>query len=345
MNRRQFLRLSGLTAGSAAFASILSQSPTYALNLRQSPTEFRFVLFAGSDSEQTKKSFEPFRTYLENQLSIPVTVQTGTSYSAVIEAMRNKFVDGMEVGPFAHVLASSQLKVDPLAVGIYPRVPAGGTAKYNAKESPFYYSVIFTKKGNGITTLADLKGKKFAFVDPASTSGHLMPRTALLKGKLDVEKDMEIIFAGSHPSSVIAVWNGKVDAGATFEQNLIDLSANGQVDGCVFADGINRRRSAEEIKLRFNACKEGQLAIIQYSDPIPNTPLGVRDELAPQFKEALKTAALKLRENAAVVAGYRQWYVDPVKEFPTLKLKTVDSFFNGLRDAARLLKLDLSKLK
>ena len=56
-------------------------------------------------------------------------------------------------------------------------------------------------------------------------------------------------------------------------------------------------------------------------------------------------ALLDVKKDPALVASYRQWYVDPVTEFPTLKLKNTDQFFNGLRDAARLLKLDLSKLK
>jgi hypothetical protein len=64
-----------------------------------------------------------------------------------------------------------------------------------------------------------------------------------------------------------------------------------------------------------------------------------------QFKAAIKDALLNVRKDAAVVAGYKQWYVDPVTEYPTLKLKNTDQLFNGLRDAAKLLKLDLSKMK
>jgi phosphonate transport system substrate-binding protein len=345
MNRRQFLRLSGLTAGSAAIASVLSQTPAYALNLRQSPSEFKMGYFAGSDAEQTKKVIEPMRVHLEKSLGIPVTIQTGTSYTAVAEAIRNKFIDSMEVGPFAHVLASSQAKLDPLVIGIYPRVPRGGTAQYNPKEVPYYYSVFFTKKGSGIEKLEDIRGRKFAFVDPGSASGNLIPRTTLLKNKIDPDKDIEGIFAGSHASAVIAVWNDKVDAAATFEQNLLDMSFNGQVEGCVFADGANLRRTAQELKLKFNACKVGQLGIIGYSDPIPNTPFAVRDELPAQFKAAVKSALLKIREDNQLVAAFRQWYADPIVDYPTLKLKSVDSFFNPLRDAARLLKLDLTKLR
>lgn len=343
MNRRQFLKAGALGAGTVAASALTGK--TFAINLNQSPSEFKMGLFAGSDAEQTKKSFEPFRLYLANALGIPVTVQTGTSYSAVIEALRGKFVDAMEVGPFAHVLASSQTKVDPLAVGIYPRVVAGRAAVYNPKESPFYYSVFFTKKGSGISKISDLKGRKFAFVDPASTSGNLIPRTALLKAKLDPEKDMESIYAGSHQSAAVAVWNGKVDAAANFEDNLYSMSNGGLVDTCGFADGINRRRTPAEIAAKYAACKDGQLVIFGYSDPIPNTPFGVRDDLPPQFKAAIKSALLDVKKDPSLVAGYRQWYVDPVTEFPTLKLKNTDQFFNGLRDAARLLKLDLSKLK
>jgi phosphonate transport system substrate-binding protein len=345
MNRRNFLKTGAATGVIAAASLLAHERRSFALNFNQSPSELKMGLFAGSDAEQTKKNFEPFRAYLEKTLGIAVTVQTGTSYSAVIEALRNRFVDAMEVGPFAHVLASSQTKVDPLAVGIYPRVPAGGVARYNPKESPFYYSVFFTKKGSGITKISDLRGKKFAFVDPASTSGNLIPRTALLKAKIDPEKDMESIFAGSHQSAAVAVWNGKVDAGANFEDNLYAMSNTGLVETCGFADGINRRRTQAEIDAKYAGCKDGQLVIFGYSDPIPNTPFGVRDDLPPQFKAAVKQALLNVRNDSVLVAGYKQWYVDPVTEYPTLKLKSVDQFFNGLRDAAKLLKLDLSKMK
>lgn len=343
MNRRQFLRSAAVAASTAAVASVTDK--TFATNFNQSPTEFKVGLFQGSDAEQTKKAFEPFRAYLESALGIPVTTQTGTSYSAVIEAMRGKFVDSMEVGPFAHVLASSQMKIDPLAVGIYPRVPKGGTAVYNVKESPFYFSVIITKKGSGITKISDLKGKRFAFVDPASTSGNLIPRTTLLKNKIDPDKDMQSVFAGSHPSALIALWNDKVDAAANFEDNIYTLANAGQIDACGFPDGINRRRSQAEIAAKYNGCKTGQIVIVAYSDPIPNTPFSVRSDLPQQFKDAVKQALLNVRKSPSLVANYKQWYVDPVVEFPTLKLKSVDSFFNGLRDAAKFLKLDLTKLK
>jgi phosphonate transport system substrate-binding protein len=343
MKRRSFLKAAGAVV--AAVAANPYAGKTFAINPNQSPNEFKFGLFQGGDAEQTKDAFEPFRKHLANKLGIPVTVSTGTSYSAVIEAMRNKFVDGMEVGPFAHVLASSQMKVDPVAVGIYPRVVPGRAAVYNRREAPFYYSVFFTRKGSGITKISDLKGKRFAFVDPASTSGNLIPRATLIRAGVDPEKDMESIFAGNHASAALAVFQGKVDAGANFEDNLYQMSGNGLVDTCGFIDGINRRRTVAEINAKLAGCKDGQLVIFGFSDPIPNTPLGLRDELPPQFKQAVRAAALSVKDDPALVAGYRQWYVDPIAEYPTLRLRSVDQFYNGLRDAAKFLKLDLTKLR
>ncbi len=42
-----------------------------------------------------------------------------------------------------------------------------------------YHSVIFVRKDSGVKTLSDLVDRKFAFEDPGSTSGYLIPRVAL----------------------------------------------------------------------------------------------------------------------------------------------------------------------
>jgi len=304
------------------------------------PTKFIIGFFAGDDPSKVLNPYEALRVYLENKLGIKVELVTGTSYSAVIEAMRVKKADAMEVGPFSYTLAVQEAQAEALVVSINGN---SKDPKYDATIAPFYYSVIFTKKGSDIASLNDLKGKNFTFVDPASTSGHLMPKTLLLKNNIDPDKDMKTVFAGSHPSSVLAVWNDKVPAGATYEQNLYDLNTQGQVKLCYFKDNaLFKSRTAAEIKSVYDECPKGNLAIIAYSDPIPSTPFAVRSDLPASFKAELKAALLDVKNRPEIIAKINEWYVDPTQEF---KLKHLDNFYDVLRDAAKLLDLDLKKMK
>jgi phosphonate transport system substrate-binding protein len=202
--------------------------------------------------------------------------------------------------------------------------------------------VIFTKKGSGIESLEDLRGVDFAFVDPASTSGHLAPKTALIKAGINPDEEMNTIFAGSHPSAVLAVWNDQVPAGATYVGNLFNLIKEGQVEACFFEDNEPAKpRTPEEIQALYDSCPEGNLVILLYSDPIPNTPFAVRQNLPDSFKAAVKEILLSVKDNPELVAEMGSWYVDPSEE---MGLEHLDQFYNSLRDIAQLLDLDLSEL-
>lgn len=344
MNRRSFLKTTGVMLAAGAVASSIGANAFAGKPAQKEgwPEEFRIGIFAGDDAEKALKSVEPTRKMLEEALGIPVKAITGTSYTAVIEAMRAGRVDGFEVGPFSYTLASQEAGAEAVAVRMDVRAAAGSKPKYDPNVKPFYYSVLFTKKGNGVNTLNDVKGKNFTFVDPASTSGNLMPRAILLKNKINPETDMKAVFAGSHPSSVIAVWNGKADAGATFEDNLYTLQTNGQVDFCGWYDGQTRKRTPQEISDNFKNCEDGKLAILAYSDPIPNTPFAVNKNLPASFKNAVKEALLTTKDDPEYIGVSSGWYVDPTAQF---KLKRLDNFYDPLREAAKLLKLDLSSMK
>jgi phosphonate transport system substrate-binding protein len=131
------------------------------------PNVFRVGLFGGDDAEETLRNAEPMKKLLQESLGMPVEIYTGTSYSAVIEAMRANRVDAMTVGPFAYILAVQEAKAEALAVSISSTAQ---NAVYDSTILPYYESVVFTKKGNGINKIDDIKGKGFNFVDPASTS-------------------------------------------------------------------------------------------------------------------------------------------------------------------------------
>ncbi|RJQ10429.1 MAG: phosphate/phosphite/phosphonate ABC transporter substrate-binding protein [Dehalococcoidia bacterium] len=307
------------------------------------PKQFHIGLFGGDDAEEVLRNNNDMKGYLEQKLGVEVKLTTGTSYGAVIEAMRAKRVDAMVVGPFSYLLAVQEAGAEALAVrlGCGPKeIPC----KANPTAKPYYQSVVFTKKGSGVNSLADLKGKGFAFVDPASTSGHLAPKTLLIKsGYANPDKDMQTVFAGSHPTAALAVYNGKTPAGGTNESNLRNLVASKQVEACLWADGkISEPRTAAEIKKTFDECPNGKLGILALSDPIPSTPLAVRSDLPESFKKAVKDALLAMKDDAATVEKTRSWYVDPHE---ALGLKNLDAFYDSLRDIAKLLNLDLKSLE
>jgi ABC-type phosphate/phosphonate transport system substrate-binding protein len=82
------------------------------------PESFRLGFFGGDDAEAVMEGNAPLAALFEEKLGIPVEMFTGTSYTAVIEAMRADRVDAMEVGPFSYTLAVQEARAEALAVGI-----------------------------------------------------------------------------------------------------------------------------------------------------------------------------------------------------------------------------------
>ena len=330
------------TEAPSAAAMTATEAPSAAAMTDRTgwPETFRIGLFAGDDANATIQTVDPLRVLLEEKLGIPVEITTGTSYSAVIEAMRAGRVDAMEVGPFSYVLAVQEAQAEAIAVAV--SAPDETNAVYDESVPNAYYSTIITKKGSGIATIADLKGKTFAFVDPASTSGHLAPKTGLIKQGINPDTDMQTVFAGSHPTAVLSVWNDTTQAGATFEGNLYRLAREDQIKFCPMPDGLQgKQRSVEELKAVYDACPDGNIVIIGYSDPIPNTPFAVSSKLPESFKTAVREVLLTIKDDPAIVKSYAQWYTYPVED---LGLDSLDAYYNSLRDIAKLLELDLKEL-
>ena len=309
------------------------------------PTVFSFGRFAGDDSANALLTAEPLRAYLEEQLGIPVLVNVGTSYTAVIAAMAAGQVDAMEVGPFAFVIAEREANAIPLVVGATEAsLEIGQEVVYDPDQRPFYYSVFVTVKGNGIQTLEDLAGVDFAYVDPASTSGRNAPVMRLineiegLETPADADAWLNPVFAGSHPSAVLALVNGDVQAAATYEGNLIALRQEGQAEVCGFEeDQVGITLTQEMLDQMYEDCPDGSLVVIAQSDPIPNTPFAVRADLPESFQQALYDALIGIKDDPEALQLVRRWYVDPSTD-PVLSeelgLETLSDFYDVVRDIA-----------
>jgi phosphonate transport system substrate-binding protein len=303
------------------------------------PSELTLGLFGGDDAEAAIVGTKPVAEFISQKVGIPVKFFTGTSYSAVIEAMRAKRIDAMTVGPFSYLLAVQEAGAEALAIGVSTRKEP---ATFDPSIRAAYFSVISVKKGNGIYKLDDLKDRSFNYVDPASTSGHLVPKTLLIKRGIDPDKEMRTVFAGSHPSSIVALWNGKSEAAASTETTLYNLADNKQIEFCGFADGeVGKDRTTEEIQALFESCPNGKIAMLAFSDPIPNTPFAIRSDLPQSLKNAVRDALLAMKDDPEFVKKSKRWYLDPHAE---KGLPSLDAYYDPLREIAKALDLDLKKL-
>ncbi|HVW57716.1 MAG TPA: phosphate/phosphite/phosphonate ABC transporter substrate-binding protein [Rhizobiaceae bacterium] len=147
--------------------------------------------------------YDEFGKLLAAKLGCPVKIQITTSYTTEIEAMRQGKLEAAELGPFGYELAKKEV----------PGLTAVAQFGSSDGKPVSYWASIVTWKGSGIKTLKDLKGKSFAFADPASTSGYLMPAYGMKSVGLDAKKDVKGVFAGTHTASFEALRNHKVQAG------------------------------------------------------------------------------------------------------------------------------------
>ncbi|MFY9329252.1 MAG: putative selenate ABC transporter substrate-binding protein [Georgfuchsia sp.] len=173
-------------------ASCLADTPPNTLRVSAIPDE--------SPTELQRK-FKPLGEYLEKETGYKVQFTPVSDYAAVVEGLAAKKIDLAWLGGFTFVQA--KLRTNGEALPIVQRVE---DEKFTSK---FIVPVDSTAR-----TLADLKGKNFAFGSPSSTSGHLMPRFFLLKAGIDPDKDFKnVAFSGAHDATVAFVASGKVEAG------------------------------------------------------------------------------------------------------------------------------------
>jgi phosphonate transport system substrate-binding protein len=172
------------------------------LGTEENPIVMSFV--PSGDTQDIIASGDTLAMMLTEQTGLVVQSNVGTDFSSVREAMCANQAHIGWLNTFNYVLANEQCGVDA----------ALATSRFDATT---YAGQIIVHADSGIETLADLEGKVMCWVDPASTSGYIIPRIMLAAEGIDPDTAFsETIEAGSHNNVVTAVYNGDCDAGATF---------------------------------------------------------------------------------------------------------------------------------
>jgi phosphonate transport system substrate-binding protein len=275
--------------GLVAVAGSLLASPAHAYK----PKELRLGFAPFENQADVMRKAQPVVRALSRTLGIPVKPFVAGDYPGVVEAMRGGKLDVAFYSPAALVMAEKVAHAKVILKSVY-------------KGRSIYYSAIITRADSPIKKLSDLKGKTFAFVDPGSTSGGIYPKVMLLNAGVNPDKDFShMIYAGGHDSAVLAVFNHKVDAAATF---------------------ANDTRGEDVPWKHMLKGDAGAIRVLSYSKPIPNGAIAVNPNLDPSVVTQVTRALLDLGKTESGRKDLAQMYLieqfapatsadyDPVRE-------------------------------
>ena len=173
-----------------AFAAVAASAQTLRVSAipDEAPTELQ-------------RKFKPLGEYLQKATGLAVQFTPVTDYAAVVEGLAAGKIDLAWLGGFTFVQA--KLRTQGQAKPIVQRA-----------EDEKFTSKFIVPVDSPVKTLAELKGKTFAFGSPSSTSGHLMPRHFLAQAGINPEKDFKTVaFSGAHDATVAFVASGRAEAG------------------------------------------------------------------------------------------------------------------------------------
>jgi phosphate/phosphite/phosphonate ABC transporter binding protein len=253
--------------------------------------EFGFTPVLGQAAERAE--FEPLTGYLSDAIGQKVVIYVAKDYGDLRTKMEAGEVDIGSFSPFAYVDAERGGKIHIIAQSVID-----GSATY--------LGIIVARKDSGLKSLADLKGKRFAFVDPKSASGYVYPRAMLVEKGINPDTFFkETIFAGDHKKVIADVLDKRVDAGATYD-NALGIAKN-------------------------SGMASDDLAVIASTDPIPHDAIAVRIGLDEGLTKKIQTALVNLDKNDA---GRR--VIANSKKKLTGHIIAKDSTFDVVRRTAKI---------
>lgn len=262
------LRTLAAAAAMTAAAAATFTAPAAAQGIE----EFRIGILGGENANDRLRSNECVRAKTEELLGVETKMFAPADYNGVIEGLLGGTIDMAWLGAsgYAAVYLEDPEAVEPVLV------------KVNVDGSYGYHSIGFARVDSGIENLEDMKGKVFAFGDPNSTSGYLIPSIEIPQN--DAVSSMkpgdyfgDVVFSGGHEQTIVGVYNGDYDAGVSWADGL-----------GAWEDGFNSgafRKAVDSGLVDMTEMQE-----IWRSNVIPEGPIVLRKDLPTDVK--LKMVAM-----------------------------------------------------
>jgi phosphonate transport system substrate-binding protein len=254
----------------------------------EAPQSFRLGLIPEQNLFHQMDRYEPLAAYLSTRVGVKVELKVLPRYADVIDGFVSRDIDGAFLGSLGGALALVRLGVEPLARPEW----TDGTSTYRG--------LIIVRKDSGIATGADMKGKRFVFVDTMTTAGWLLPLHYFKDQGIDDYRSWfkEFYFAGTHDGAIVDVLEGRADVGGA-KSTVFDALTN------------DDPRTSRE------------LSILAESPEVPANGLFVRKDIDGAIKNRLKLALLGMGQDeeskkALSALGASKFVVSTPQDYKTV---------------------------
>ena len=255
--------------------------------------ELKFGFAPVLNEIDARPDIERFISYLSSTIARKVSLYVAKDERDLRVQMESGAVDVGSFSPLAYVEAARGGKIRAIAQSAI-------------NGSTTYPGIIIKRFDSHIESLADLEGKRLAFVDSKSVSSFVYPRAMLVDKGVDPDRFFkEMIFAGSHEKVISAVLLGTVHAGATDDAAVAAAKAKG--------------------------LPTFDLEVVAKTEPIPYDAIAVRVGLDDVLVRQIHSALLGL---ASTPAG-RDVILRSNRKLTGFKAAD-DSLFDGVRRAEKV---------
>lgn len=217
--------------------------------------------------------FKALGDYISEKTGIKMNFTILSRYGNILKSFEAKKLDGAFFGSFTGALAIARLNLEPLARPV------------NLDGLSTYHGLLFVRRDSGIRGVEDMKNKRMAFVERATTAGYIFPIAYLReKGVKDIESFFkEYYFAGSHDAAIYAVLQGDADIGAA-KNTIYNI--------------VRQKRPSID----------RELMILAESPKVPSNGLCVRKTMPAWMKQKLKETLLNIDKDERGREALKKYY-------------------------------------
>ena len=278
-----------------------------ALGTRSNPIKIYFT--PSVDAKRISFNAKALVDYLEKETGYYYRTAVPASFIAVVEAFGTGKVDIAAINTFSYLMANAKY---------------GAEAKLRIvrdNNQTSYKGQFITRYDSGIDSLQDINGRSFAYVDPSSTSGYILPKAMLDRMHI---RPSETVFAMRHDNVVTMVYQGQVAAGATY------YAPPDPKTGEILDARMRVEKQFPDVAKK--------IKIIGFTEDIPNDPWVFRKNMDKDMENRIINALIKFVQTDA---GRKAMY--DIYDIVGL-IRTKDSDYNKLRNLLEEQHISFEKL-